>query len=86
MLPLLSDAGFGATGGFGSSAFGTANNTGGGLFGTTQNKPGNAESLNAQRINHFKILIELICFFFLNTSSFLLMDTLVFETYLRFMH
>lgn len=53
LLPLSSDAGFGATGGFGSSAFGTANNTGGGLFGTTQNKPGNAESLII--INHFKI-------------------------------
>lgn len=39
VLLFPSDAGFGTTGGFGSSAFGTTNNTGG-LFGTTQNKPG----------------------------------------------
>lgn len=41
LLPMSSDTGFGAAGGFGSSAFGATNNTGG-LFGTTQNKPGTA--------------------------------------------
>lgn len=36
---ILTDAGFGTTGGFGTSAFGTTANTGG-LFGSAQNKPG----------------------------------------------
>lgn len=36
---ILTDAGFGTTGGFGTSAFGTTTNTGG-LFGSAQNKPG----------------------------------------------
>lgn len=36
---MTADAGFGAAGGFGTSAFGTTSNAGG-LFGPTQNKPG----------------------------------------------
>lgn len=36
---VTADAGFGTTGGFGTSAFGATTNAGG-LFGSTQNKPG----------------------------------------------
>uniref|UniRef100_A0A8P4GAQ5 Nuclear pore complex protein Nup98-Nup96 n=1 Tax=Dicentrarchus labrax TaxID=13489 RepID=A0A8P4GAQ5_DICLA len=39
MNSVTADAGFGTTGGFGTSAFGTTTNAGG-LFGATQNKPG----------------------------------------------
>lgn len=39
MHSVTADAGFGTTGGFGTSAFGTTSNAGG-LFGPTQNKPG----------------------------------------------
>lgn len=39
MYVVVTDTGFGTTGGFGTSAFGTTTNTGG-LFGSTQNKPG----------------------------------------------
>ena len=39
MNAVAADAGFGTTGGFGTSAFGATTNTGG-LFGSTQNKPG----------------------------------------------
>lgn len=52
LLPMSSDTGFGAAGGFGSSAFGATNNTGG-LFGTTQNKPGNAVFCSYRCVQNF---------------------------------